>query len=211
MEKNKRILIFNVNWLGDVLFSTAAIRNVRHNYPGSFIACVVPGRCYPVLKDNPHLDEIIIFDEKDRHRNIMEKFSFIRLLRYKKFDLVFLLHGSLTRALLCKLADIPERIGYSTKKRGWLLTKKITPPPKDAIHRIDYYLNIIEKAGLKVEDRYLEFFVTEDDQHYIRNFLNKQGIGQDEVIVGINAGGNWQPKRWPKECWSKLIQLIQNE
>jgi lipopolysaccharide heptosyltransferase II len=211
MKKNNRILIFNVNWLGDVLFSTAAIRNIRRNYPDSFIACIIPGRCYPVLKDNPHLDEIIIFDEKDRHKNIMEKFSFIRLLKYKKFDSVFLLHGSLTRALLCKLAGIPQRIGYNTKKRGWLLTKKIAPPSKDAFHRIDYYLNIIEKAGLKVEDRYLEFFISEDDQNYIRNFLNKQGINQDEIVIGINAGGNWPPKRWPREYWSKLIQLIQDE
>ena len=52
----RRILIFNVNWLGDVLFSTAAIRNIRRNFPQGFIACVVPSRCYALLKDNPHLD-----------------------------------------------------------------------------------------------------------------------------------------------------------
>ena len=34
----KRILIFNVNWLGDVLFSTAAIRNIRRNFPEMFQA-----------------------------------------------------------------------------------------------------------------------------------------------------------------------------
>ena len=67
----KRILIFNVNWLGDVLFSTATIRNIRRNFPDSFIACVIPSRCYPVLKGNPHLDEIIIFDEKDRHQGVL--------------------------------------------------------------------------------------------------------------------------------------------
>ena len=46
----KRILIFNVNWLGDVLFSTATIRNIRRNFPDSFIACVVPPRCYGILR-----------------------------------------------------------------------------------------------------------------------------------------------------------------
>jgi len=211
MKEGKRILIFNVNWIGDVLFSTAVIRNIRRNYPDSFIACVIPGSCYPVLKGNPHLDEIVIFDEKERHQGVISKFSFAQLLKHKRFDLAILLHGSFTRALICKLADIPERIGYNTKKRGWLLTKKISLPSKDALHRIDYYLNIIEKAGERVEDRYPEFFISEDDESFIAGFLNKEGIAKDEIVVGINAGGNWLPKRWPGEFWSRLIELIQQK
>jgi len=211
MEINKRILIFNVNWIGDVLFSTAALRNIRRNYPDSFIACIIPGRCYPVLKNNPHLDEVIIFDEHDRHKNVFSKFSFVQFLKHKNFDTAILLHGSLTRALLCKLADIPEIIGYNTKKRGWLLSKKIPVPGRDTLHRIDYYLNIIEKAGLRVEDRYLEFFISEEDERFAAEFLGKQGITGDEAIIGINTGGNWLPKRWPREYWTKLIQLIQDQ
>ena len=84
--KAQRILIFNVNWLGDVLFSSAAIRNIRRNYPDSFIACVIPSRCYPILKSNPHLDEVLIFDEQDRHRGMLEKLNFVSLLKKKKFD-----------------------------------------------------------------------------------------------------------------------------
>ena len=109
--QEKRILIFNVNWLGDVLFSTAVIRNIRRNFPNSFIACVIPSRCYLILKGNPNLDEIIIFDEKDRHAGFFAKVKFIRYLRRKKFDLVFLLHRSFTRALICRLAGIKEIIG----------------------------------------------------------------------------------------------------
>ncbi len=95
----QRILIFNVNWLGDVLFSTATIRNVRRNYPDSYIACIIPSRCYQILKGNPHLDEVIIFDEKDRHKGMLAKLNFISLLRNMKFDTVFLLHRSFSRAL----------------------------------------------------------------------------------------------------------------
>ncbi|MDD5097985.1 MAG: glycosyltransferase family 9 protein, partial [Candidatus Omnitrophica bacterium] len=145
-KERKRILIFNVNWLGDVLFSTAVIRNVRRNFPESYLACIVPSRCYPVLKGNPHLDEIIIFDEKDRHKGIFKLLGFVRVLQDKKFDTVFLLHKSFSRALICRLSGIPERIGHYTKKRGFLLTQKIIPPKKDSIHRIDYYLDVIEKA-----------------------------------------------------------------
>ncbi len=207
----KRILIFNVNWLGDVLFSTATISNIRHNYPDSFIACIIPSRCYPILKGNPHLDEIIIFDEKERQRGTLAKLKFVQLLKSRKFDAVFLLHRSLTRALICRLAGIPQRIGYYTKKRGFLLTKRIAPLGKDALHRIDYYLNVIEKAGLKVEDRYLEFFIEDTDIKFVDDFLNKKSVSKDGFLVAINPGGNWLPKRWPQAHWAVLADKLITE
>ncbi len=201
-------MIFNVNWLGDVLFSTACIRNVRLNFPDSFIACVIPSRCYPILKDNPHLDEVIIFDEKDRHKGILEKMTFIKQLKYRKFDVVFLLHRSFTRALICRLADIPQRLGYYTKKRGFLLTQKIIAPHKDSLHRIDYYLNILEKAGLKIEDRYTEFFFNHQDEEAVNDFLKKNGVGKGDFLACFNAGGNWLPKRWPVGYWARLADEL---
>jgi len=204
----KRILVFNVNWLGDALFSTAVIRNIRRNFPDSYLACIIPSRCYAVLKGNPHLDDIIIFDEKDRHKGTLEKLGFISYLKAKRFDTVFLLHRSFSRALLCWMAGIPQRIGYYTRKRGFLLTKKIVPLSSDSLHRIDYYLNIIEKAGLRVEDRFPEFFIKEEDQDSSNAFLAGKGITPDDFLVGINPGGNWMPKRWPREYWARLADLL---
>jgi len=211
IQGHKRILIFNVNWLGDVLFSTATIRNIRRNFPESFIACAIPSRCYPVLKGNPYLDEIIIFDEKERHKGILGKLNFVKFLKTKNFDTVFLLHRSFRRALICRLAGILQRIGHYTKKRGFLLTKGFKPPARDSLHRIDYYLDIIEKAGLKVEDRFTDFYIEEEDLKFVEDFLKKKDIRQDEFLVGINPGGNWGPKRWPKEYWAMLADELISE
>ncbi|MDD5465754.1 MAG: lipopolysaccharide heptosyltransferase II [Candidatus Omnitrophica bacterium] len=207
----KRILIFNVNWLGDVLFSSAAIRNIRRNYPASYIACVIPSRCYPILKDNPYLDEVIIFDEKDRHKGMLAKLNFVSLLKSKKFDTVFLLHRSFSRALICRLAGINQRIGHLTRKRAFLLTKKIIPPKKDSLHRIDYYLDVIEKAGLRIEDRYPDFFFSPLDETYVDNFLIRNSVGPDSFVVALNPGGNWMPKRWPKDYWAQLADKLIKE
>ncbi len=211
MSEKKKILIFNVNWLGDVLFSTAAIRNIRYNFPDSFIACVVPLSCYLILEGNPNLNEIIIFDEKGLHRSISAKLKFIKSLKRKKFDAVFLLHRSFTRAFICWLAGVPERIGYHTLKRSFLLTKKIQFPPKDKMHRIDYYLNIIAKSGLKVKDRFSEFFIPDDEHKFIDDFLNQESVKKDDFLVGLNPGGNWGPKRWSKEKWAKLADRLIDE
>jgi heptosyltransferase-2/heptosyltransferase-3 len=207
-QKNKRILIFNVNWLGDVLFSTATIRNVRRNFPDSYIACIVPSRCYQIVKDNPHLNEIIIYDEKDRHRGVLSTLKFVQTLRDKRFDVVYLLHRSFTRALLCRLAGIRERVGHVTRKRAFLLTKKIPAPHPHSVHRIDYYLSVIENAGLRVEDRYTEFFFSAQDQEYAQKFLKQQGITEGDFVVALNPAGNWIPKRWPQEYWAQLADVL---
>jgi len=211
IKENKRILIFNVNWLGDVLFSTATIRNIRLNFPESFIACIIPSRCYQILKGNPYLDEIIIYDEKDRNRGFVSKLNFIKILKSKKFDTVYLLHRSFSRALICRLAGIPRRIGYYTKKRNFLLTKSIMPLKKDSLHRIDNYLYIIEKAGLKLEDRYLDLFLSPEDEKFCDGFLAKNYVSDKDFLAVINPGGNWDLKRWPKDYWAKLSDSLINE
>lgn len=211
INKTKRILIFNVNWLGDVLFSTAVIRNIKRNFPDSYIACIIPTRCEPVLEGNPHLDEVIIFDEKSIHKNALEKLKFVKLLKTKKFDMVFLLHRSFSRALICRLACIPQRIGYYTKKRAFLLTKSIMPPDRDSMHRIDYYLHIIENFGLKIKDKHTEFFISQQDKESVDNFLNAYAVAKNDFLIGINPGGNWLAKRWPKEYWAELADKLISE
>jgi lipopolysaccharide heptosyltransferase II len=139
---------------------------------------------------------------------LIAKLDFVRFLKTKDFDTVFLLHRSFSRALICRLADIPHRLGHYTKKRGFLLTKKIKPPKRDSVHRIDYYLHILEKSGLKIEDRYLEFFYSDEDAKVVDEFLQKNGIKKYDFLTALNPGGNWLPKRWPKEFWAHLADKL---
>lgn len=207
----QRIAIFNVNWLGDVLFSTAVIRNIRINYPDAHIACIIPPRCLLVLEGNPHLNEIILFDEKGKQKSLGGKFAFVKELRKKRFDTVFLLHRSFTRCLLTWLAGIPERIGYARAKRSFLLTKKIPMPLPDSCHRIDFYLGVIENAGLRIKDRHAEFFFSDDDERAVDDFLKRVGVTNNDFVIGLNPGGNWLPKRWPKENFARLADALIQE
>ena len=79
MKKN--ILIVNVNWLGDVVFSTPFIRAIRRNYPDSRITCMAVPRCAEVLDGNPNIDDIIAFDERDSHKGLIARLKFTRALK----------------------------------------------------------------------------------------------------------------------------------
>ncbi len=206
-NKMERILIVNVNWRGDVLFSTPFIRALRKNYPGSFIACLVVPRCHEILVNNPYLNELIVYDEDSIHKGISGKLKFISELRKRNFDTVFLLHRSFTRRLLTFLAGIPQRIGYDSKKRGFLLTQKVKPPQKD-IHRIDYFLNLARAVGIRTENKCYEFFISSKDCEYADSWLAKQGIGKEDFLAVINPGGNWLLKRWPKRNFAQLADKL---
>jgi len=208
MIKNKRILIVEVNWLGDVLFSTAAIRALKGKYPQSYIGVLVHNRCRDVLVGNPYISEIIILDEEGKHRGLFGKLSLIHRLRTKRFDTVYLFHRSFTRTLICLLSGIRNRIGYHTSKRRFLLTESITPP-EGIIHRAAYYYYLITR-NIPEDIRFLrsDFSIADTDLSYINVTLRKEDIKGDKKVVVIHSVGNWLPKRWPRENFSKLADEL---
>lgn len=207
-----KIVVFNVNWLGDVLFSTPAIGLIRQAYPDAFIACIIPPRCREILEGNHNLDEIIIYDEAGKHKSVSGKLRFINELRREKFNKGFLFHRSFTRALIFFLAGISERIGYANKKRNLFLTAKIDPPDIGKVHRADYYLGIV-RAYLNAPSEFelkLDFF-SQKEVLRVDSLLKENGIKEGDIVVALNPGGNWPQKRWPKENFASLAKkLVEN-
>ena len=191
----KRILIVNVNWLGDTIFVTPFIRAIREAFPDSYIAILMHSRCREILEGDPRINEIILYGGKI--------FSLVSQLRSKKFDTAFILRRSLTRTLLLCLSRIPERIGYDSKKSGFLLTKRVPEPSKN-IHRVEHFLGLARAAGIEPKTRDYEFFISEKDRRDAQRVLMEAGITDGMEFVVINPGGNWDLKRWPPENFARL-------
>jgi heptosyltransferase-1/heptosyltransferase-2 len=202
------ILVVNVNWLGDAVFSTPVFKTLKKTYPQAKISCLCVPRVKEVLQHCPYVDEIIIYDEEGKHRFPWSKWSLISFLRKQKFDAAFLLHRSMTRALMVYLAGIPLRVGYS-KTKG-LLTHPVTPQAED-IHRCDFYLRVLEDYGIEIEDRSCELRLNVNDIESINTKLSREGIRLDESYVVLNTGGNWDLKRWPTDFFALLAKRMAQE
>lgn len=198
----KRILIVNVNWLGDTLFATPFIRAVREKHPKAYIAILTHPRCYNILEGNPNIDEIIIYDEKKQHRNLLRRFSIVSYLRSKNFDAAFILRKSLSRTLLLLFSKIPKRVGYRSKRAGFLLTERVDNPHK-GLHKVEYFLNLAKAAGIDTKNKNYEILISNKDMENGKNILKDAGI-KDKGFIALNAGGNWDLKRWPAEYFAKL-------
>ena len=88
----KNILIINPFGIGDVLFSTPLIRNLRFYYPDAFIAVAVQKKVVPVLENNPQIDKVIPFSRGD----------FKDLCRQSRLKAIGLLSKTLGNILHCK-------------------------------------------------------------------------------------------------------------
>jgi len=202
------ILVVNINWLGDAVFSTPVFKTLKKTYPQARIACLCVPRVKEVLQYCPYVDKIIIYDERGRHRFPWQKWQLIQSLRREKFDAAFLLHRSMTRSLLTFLAGIPLRIGYGKFKS--LLTHPIVMDTGD-VHRCDFYLRVLEGYGIKVQDRLCELRLNLKDMQSLDAKLEKAGISQTQRFVVINTGGNWDLKRWSIDSFAQLAKRLDKE
>ncbi len=200
-----RILVVNVNWVGDVVFSIPVFRTLKEHYPGAKISCLTVPRVKEVLECSPDIDDIIIYDEEGRDQFPWGKAKLITQIKQRQFDACFLLHRSLTRALLVFLARVPIRVGYNTKNRGFLLTHKIPEPPP-TVHRSDYYSGLLEGYGLTIQDRRCHLEVPPQVEREITEILRKKGLNPPDDFIVIHAAGNWDLKRWPQERFALLTR-----
>jgi heptosyltransferase-1 len=199
------ILVVNVNWLGDAVFSTPVFKALKDNFPQAKVSCLCAPRVKKVLELCPFIDEIILIDEKKAHFWPWDKWFLIKDLRRRSFDAAFLLHRSTSRALLVYLAGIPKRIGYCKNKQ--LLTHPVEFQD-EGVHRSDIYLKVIESYGLKVKDRMCQLHLNPEDLKELNQLLYFKGVTPQDKIIVLHTAGNWELKRWPASHFARLIETI---
>ncbi|HQO57346.1 MAG TPA: lipopolysaccharide heptosyltransferase II [Candidatus Omnitrophota bacterium] len=203
----KKILVVNVNWVGDTVFATPVFKAIKAEWPDAFVVCLAVPRVKAVLECCPHVDEIIIYDERGQHRGLLGKISIIWTLWRRHFDVAFLLHRSWTRALLIFLAGVKERVGYDVKNRGRFLTHRV-PPSSCVLHRSDFYLYVVEHFGIPVLDRTCELIVDPEAQRQVRDLLASHHVEARDRLIIINVGANWDLKKWPAAYFAELIARL---
>ena len=221
----KKILVINPFGIGDVLFSTPLIKNLRYYYPDAFIAVAVQEKVAPILENNPHINKIILFSRGDfKVLSRQSKPKAVKLLLktlYEifriKFDLCIDLSLEHRYSLFLKALNIKPRIGYNYKRRGRFLTHRIDISGYKDKHVVEYHLELLKFLGIKPESNKTEIFLTPDENSWAEGFLKEYNVSLDDLIIGLIPGGgaSWGSKRylkhWPAEQFAQLAdKLAQN-
>lgn len=205
----KRILITRTDRIGDVVLSLPAIKATRMAFPDAYIAIMVQPRMADILKGNPYIDEIIIYDKHNAHKGIFKNIKFLKWIGSKKFDTALILHSTKRVNLVCFLAGIPVRIGYARGKADFLLTDKIEYTKKSGEkHEAEYSLDILRHIGIKTEFSNPFIYVQDEDEKWVEAALKGLGIGAEEKFAVLHPGASCVSKMWPLENFAKTGDML---
>ena len=217
-----RILIINPFGIGDVLFTTPLIANIKEALPDSYIGFVCNTRTRDILLSNPKVDKIFIY-EKDKFRKLwktskilgLRKFvKFLSSIRKKKFDVVFDLSMGQEYGFFSWLIGIRKRVGYNYKNRGMFLTDKVNISGYEKRHIVEYYLGLLKFINIEPRLKALEFPLGRDDIKWADEFLGENDITDTDMAIGLipGAGASWgvaaYRKQWPPHRFASLANQI---
>jgi len=210
-NRNVKILIRGVNWIGDAVITIPAVRSVRRAFPDAHISLLVRPWVAEIFKESPDINEIILYD--DRFKGWRGKFKLAKKLREKGFDKAILFQNAFDAALITWLSGIPERIGYNRDGRALLLTKAV--PVEKAVlqqHQVYYYLDLLRSAGIEPSDTQPYVYLTDNERQSARNLLSSDFIDDNGPLIGINPGATFgSAKRWPPGLFAELIIKLISE
>ncbi len=201
-------MIRGVNWVGDAVMTMPAIRALRAAMPGRRLTLLVKPWVAGLFEKDPNIDEIMPYG--DEWKGVNGKLALALALRRKDFQKAILLQNAFEAALLTFLAGIPERIGYGRDGRGFLLTTSVPFRGEDrSMHHSEYYLNLLEKAGIVKETGgpiappwiYLDL----EERLKARDSIK----GLKRPVIGLNPGAAFgSSKRWPHSRFRELASMI---
>jgi heptosyltransferase-2 len=202
---NKKILILQTAFLGDVILTLPLVQVLKKNFPESEIDFVcIPGTS-EILKNNPHIHEIIPYDKRNAGVNGFT--GLIKKLRNRKYGLLISPHRSFRSSLISYLSSPGKSVSFDNSSFGFLYDKKEVYD-KD-IHEIQRNLSLLNSEGIREKNIIKpELFLSVDDKRKIDCLFYEYKINDSHKIISIAPGSVWFTKKFPEEKFVKLCDLL---
>ncbi len=206
-KSRPKLLVFRNGAIGNTLAATPFIRNLKDNFPDSFIGVVVDEVGLSLLKNNPYIDKYYKFNRTND--SIKHQIKLVNEWKSFKFDVSFHLRSGIRNELLAFLSRIPLRIGTNLKGSFQFLTHK-APIDKTNGHVINTtlsLLNVISKTQIKFY--FPELYVDIDNKNRCDTFLLKHGFSPKKYMIVHPTGKTMGQVNWNLAFYQKLIKSAQ--
>jgi heptosyltransferase-2 len=209
-----RVLVKEVNWLGDLVISLPALRAIRSAFSGASLAVLVKRELAGFFDGMDWIEHVIPYTVRRGPGGLPDRWRIIGKIREHRFNLAILFPNSFASALWVTLAGVPRRAGYVTDARGFMLTHSVATAPPDALegHQSGYWLAMVrETLGVApvsgAEHHKLE--VAERHREKMRAWLAANRTQPDAPLIALAPAAAYGPaKEWPLVRYSALVDLL---
>jgi len=187
----KKILVFTLTNIGDVILTFPVIDILREECPGAELSVVVAPKGESIIKNNPHFKEVFVFN---KHQFFTKTCKFILDLRSRHYDLVVdLRNTAIPFCLGAKYTTPPYTVRDAQKHMRLQHLKRLKTV-------FPYASEMPKKYSLFVSDR---------ERKYVDDIV-KEEIGDNTEFVVVAPSAEDRRKRWHREGFADLCdQLIE--
>ena len=211
-----RILVRATNWVGDAVMNLPALEVVIAGHPDAEVHVLARPCIAPVFDAVDGVAGVIPYIGVHRRGSgssaDLTFIRAIRVLRSHRYQKAFLFQNAFEAALLAFVARIPERVGYATDCRRWLLTTPVGVTPEvRRLHHVDYYLKLLQAAGMSTEGSGIPTLkVPQEPQARARELVAEALGGRDpRSYLAVCPGAAFGPaKRWLPDRFAKVIDHV---
>jgi len=211
------ILLIQLGDIGDVVLTMPLIRAIRDNFPDNKIVVCVREKAVDLIKDCPWVEGVVSVDNRKRSvkEQIKYQWSFIRLLRKYKFNIVVDLRTGTRGAFIAFLSGAPCRIGRFTGEgllwRNRLFNHLIVPKNELLYYEADNNLRLLSHFNLNLKKRTPRLIVTPKRKKQASALLQQEGIPIDRHLVALHPFSLWGYKELRKQLCIDIVDYIQRK
>ncbi|MDQ2800230.1 MAG: glycosyltransferase family 9 protein, partial [Armatimonadota bacterium] len=200
----RKILVVNMNYMGDALLTTPALAALRCAYPDARIDTVVgAGTAADVLRGNPDLNEVIPRTARGSWGRCLQIF---RLLRDRHYTDAVILPPLPAYAAAAWLARTPRRVGQAGRGMNRFLTDL---RPTRAVHMADAMLDTVPvPPDCRPARRSLTVMVGSEARERAARLLSEAGINPLRPLIAVNVGATRPQKRWFAPSFATVIDSL---
>ncbi len=224
----KRILVLRLDKIGDVVMTSAFLRELRRNAPDARITLVVNPQVYTLVEYCPYVNEVLTFDrasvlESSQIRRHIHGLRYaLRHLWERSFDLTVLPRWDVDfyhENYLAYYSGAPWRVAHTertTPSKSQLNAgedRLFTHVIEDYTlqHEVAHNLNVIRFLGGNIRERHLELWTTPEDESFVETFLQSQRWRRNAPLIGLGIGAG-DPKRiWPLEKYIEVARWLHEQ
>ncbi|OGQ56730.1 MAG: hypothetical protein A3J24_05625 [Deltaproteobacteria bacterium RIFCSPLOWO2_02_FULL_53_8] len=202
------IIVFQTAKIGDMICTTPVFREIKRVYPDWHLAVAVDPASAPIIRHNPHVDEIIVVDRK-KTRGVIGKAVLAARIFRRRYSAALILLPNTTNIIVPFWAMIPKRVAVYPDFLGGTLKELLTFNTHLEYHlsprtATETYLSSLRHFGIQKCSTLKEVYASPQAASRFAGFFS----GSDRPFIGIVLSTGNAMKDWGRNNFVSLADEI---